>query len=234
VIAVAMSAVYLLDAVTGRILISHPLTLAPDAPVALDPHGRQLAYLDAREQLQTLDLQSGATETVKEVATVPTKLAWSSDKQLLIGGKDGSVLAWQPAIGRTWLIPSPFSRTFQASAWPGQPPQGIVLDLAVSHDSTRLAVLRQDTQSVDLHDLADGRLLTALTPPSSTLSIPARISFGPNDDLVTAWAFHAMTRDKPRYIAVHRLPRNFDEALAAARARLTALNTIWSPAGPPH
>jgi hypothetical protein len=27
---------------------------------------------------------------------------------------------------------------------------------------------------------------------------------------------------------VHRLPRNFDEALTAATARLAAMNSVWS------
>jgi hypothetical protein len=208
------------------------LTLAPDASIALDPRGRTLAYLDAGEHLQALDLGSGTTESVKDLASVPSKLAWSSDQQLLIGGKDGSVVAWQAGLGRSWVIASPFSRNFQASAWPGQPPQGTVLDLALSRDGTRLAVIRQDTPSVDLHDMTNGHLLTKLTAPWSTLSIPAQVSFGPDDDIITAWACHAMTRDKPRYVTVHRLPRNFDEALAAASERLAALNTTWSPAGP--
>ena len=231
-VAVSSTAAYALDAKTGRILASHPLTLAAAAPIALDPRGRTLAYLDEGGQLQTLDLETGAAAPVKEIGSVPTRLAWLDDGRLLIGGSDGSVTAWQSGRGQMWLIASPFSRSFQASAWPGQPPQGVVLDLALSHDGTRLAVIRQDTPNVDLYDLADGRLLTSLTPPWSTLSIPARISFGPDDDLVTAWAFHAMTRDRPRYISVHRLPRNFDEALAAATARQAALSTTWSPAGP--
>lgn len=231
-IAVVGNAVYALDTGSGRILMSYPLALAAGAPIALENGGRQLAYLDSGNRLLVLDLNSGATDTVKDVSSVPTRLAWTNDAQLLIGGKDGSIVAWQTGVGPKWVIPSPFARGFQASAWPGQPAQGVVLDLAVSQDGTRLAVLRQDTPSVDLYDLTDGRLLTRLTPPWSTLSIPAQIAFGPHDDLVTAWTLHAMTRDKPRYVAVHRLPRNFDDALIAARGRLAAMNTIWSPAGP--
>jgi hypothetical protein len=92
--------------------------------------------------------------------------------------------------------------------------------------------MRQDMPTVDVHDLSDGRLLTQLTPPWSTLKVPAHIAFGPDDELITTWAVHAMARAKPRFVTVHKLPRNFDEALAAASARLTALNTTWSPAGP--
>ena len=135
-------------------------------------------------------------------------------------------------IERKWLVPSIFSRAFQATAWPGQPPQGVVLEFALSHDGKRFAVMRQDIPTVDVHDLADGRLLTQLTPPWTTLKVPAHIAFGPEDELVTTWAVHAMARDKPRFVTVHKLPRNFDEALALASARLIALNTTWSPAGP--
>ena len=233
IIAVSGIAVYALESGGGRILKSYPLALAADAPLALDRSGRRLAYLDSRGGVAVMDLETGTVDPIKDVSSAPTRLAWSSDTQLLIGASDGSVVAWQAGAGQKWIIPSPFSRGFQASAWPGQPLQGVVLDLAVSQDKTRVAVLRQDTQTVDLHDLFDGRLLTKLTPPWSTLSIPAQIAFGPNDELVTAWAFHAMTRDKPRYVAVHRLPRDFDAALAAASARLAAMKTIWSPAGPP-
>jgi hypothetical protein len=107
-----------------------------------------------------------------------------------------------------------------------------VLGPALSHDGNRFAVLGQDIAGIDVHDLADGRLLTRLTPPWSTLKIPAQVGFGPNDELVSAWAVHAMARDKPRFVTVHKLPRNFDEALAAASARFVTLNTIWSPEGP--
>jgi hypothetical protein len=39
------------------------------------------------------------------------------------------------------------------------------LQLALSHDGQRLAVIRQDIATVDIHDLADGRRLTQLTVP---------------------------------------------------------------------
>jgi hypothetical protein len=228
---VSGSAAYAVDAGTGRILSSHPLKLANGAAVALDSRGQKLAYLDADNRLQLLDLKTGATQGL-DTPSVPTRLIWPGDGPLLVGGTDGSVVAIRPGAGSMWSIPSPFSRSFKASAWPGQPAQGVVLDLAMSSDGTRLAVVRQDMPNIDLHDSSTGGWLTALTPPSSTLGIPASVSFGPGGDIVTAWAFHAMTRDRPKYVAVHRLPRNFDEALAAAGARLGALKTIWSPSGP--
>ena len=232
IIAVSGIAVYAIDRGSGRILNSHPLTLTAKAPLAIDREKRKLAYLDALDRVQLLDLASGATEVVNDLSSVPTRLAWTNNGQLLIGGRDGSVTARPTDADRAWAIPSPFVRGFQASAWPGQPQQGVVLDLAISQDGMRLAVMRQDIKTIDLHDLTNGHLLTRLTPPSLTLTTPAKVEFGPTDDLITAWAFHPMMRDRPRYIAVHRLPRNLDEALAAASGRLAIMNTIWSPTGP--
>ena len=106
------------------------------------------------------------------------------------------------------------------------------MQLALSHDGQRLAVIRQDIATVDIHDLADGRRLTQLTVPSTTLKIPAQASFATDDAIVTAWAVHPMARDKPRFVTVHQIPHNFEEALSAATARLAALNTLWSAEGP--
>jgi len=152
-----------------------------------------------------------------------TQLAWTDDSStLLIGRADGSVTAWA-AGKRTWLIPSPFEKSFQASAWPGQPPQGVVLALALSHDGQRFAVMRQDMPGIDIHEVASGRLLTQLTPPWSTLKVPSHVAFGPQDEIVSSWAVHAMTRNKPRMVTLHRLPRNFAEALTAAQRQLEVL-----------
>ena len=72
-----------------------------------------------------------------------------------------------------------------------------------------------------------------LTPPWSTLQIPAQTSFAEDDAIVTAWAVHPMAREKPRFVTVHKLPRDFEEALAAANARLQELNAAWKPDGTP-
>jgi hypothetical protein len=232
VIAVAPNAAYVLEAETGRILKSHPLSAVADSPVTADALAKKIAFVDSAGKAAVLDVESGASKRVGDTAAI-TRFAWSNDgKLLLIGGKDGSVAAWNVDAGRKWLVPSIFSRAFEATAWPGQPPQGVVLDIVLSHDGKRFAVMRQDMPTVDVHDLSDGRLLTQLTPPWSTLKVPAHIAFGPDDELITTWAVHAMARAKPRFVTVHKLPRNFDEALAAASARLSALNAIWSPAGP--
>ena len=144
----------------------------------------------------------------------------------MIGDGDGSVHGWDEAGGARTLVASPLSGSFRASAFPGQPAQGAVLQFALSHDGRRFAVIRQDIATVDIHDLTDGRRPTQLTPPWSTLKMPAQVSFATDDSIVTAWAVHPMVRDKPRFVTVHRLPRNFGD-------RLATLNAVWSPDGPP-
>jgi hypothetical protein len=232
-IAVAANAVYLIDTDVGRILTSFPLAVGDGTPVAVDPDGGKVAYLDAGHAVAILDLTSGRSETIATKA-LPTRFAWTKDSSLLlVGGEDGSVLAWDVAgKARRWLVPTPFEKSFQATAWPGQPPQGTVLNIALSHDGRRFALLRQDMPSVELHDMKDGRYLTELTPPWSTLKVPADVSFSADDTILTAWAVHAMARDKPNFVTVHRVPRDFDEALAAVTTRLQALNAKWSAEGP--
>ena len=77
---------------------------------------------------------------------------------------------WDETGGARPLIASPLSGSFRASSWPGQPPQGAVLQLALSHDGRRIAVIRQDLSALDIYDLTDGRQLTHLTPPWSNPS----------------------------------------------------------------
>jgi hypothetical protein len=232
-VAVAAAAAYVLDIDTGRILSSFPTASAQDGPVAIDPLGRKVAYVDAGNRASVLDLTSGATQTTSDAASTATQFAWSKDSSLLlVGGTDGSVLAWDASKGLRWLISSPFAKSFQATAWPGQPPQGVVLQFALSNDGRRFAIIRQDMPTIDIHDLVDGRQLTQLTSPRSTMKVPAKVSFAANDDVLSAWAVIAMTRGKPRFVIAHRLPRNFDEAIAAATARLAALRNVWSPDGP--
>jgi outer membrane protein assembly factor BamB len=234
VVVAASNAAYLLDLASGRIVKSFPLTSAPDSPVAVDAEGGQLAYVDIEKKTFILDLATGEIRTVTDGADAATRLAWTRDATaLLIGQRDGSVLAWRQGK-RAWLVPSPFEKSFRASAWPGQPPQGVVLQIALSHDGRRFAIIRQDMPNIDIHETASGRLLTQLASPSTTLSVPARVAFGPNDEIVSSWAFHAMTRNKPRFVMLHRLPRNFEEALAAAQRRLEALEGRPRGTDPAH
>jgi hypothetical protein len=233
VVAVAETAAFLLDIQSGRILKSFPLAQAPESPVAIDPTGSKLAYVGREKTVMTLDLASGETTAVADRAAVATQLAWTHDAGLLlIGRTDGSVLAWNTAGKPAWLIASPFETSFQASAWPGQPAQGVVLQIAASRDGRRFAVIRQDIPQIDIHEVGTGRLLTRLAAPWSTLKVPAHVTFGPDDEILSAWAVHAMTRAKPRFVSVHRLPRSFAEALAAATVQLEKLNRPWSPEGP--
>ena len=118
--AVVANAAYSLDLDSGRILKSHPVALAPNSPVAAQPSGGKIAYLDSANKPTVLDLESGASEAIADAPAVATQLAWSNDGELLlIGGTDGSVLAWSPGRGRRWLVPTPFAHAFQATAWPG-------------------------------------------------------------------------------------------------------------------
>jgi len=105
------------------------------------------------------------------------------------------------------------------------------LQIALSRDGERFAVLRQDMQTIDIHDLADGRHLTALTPPSNVGRIPVAVSFAENDTVISAWTLHVLTRQTPVYVTAHLLPRNLKEALSAAEVRLAALSNTWSPNG---
>ena len=214
-------------------IASSPIMLTEKGSVAIDPSGAKIAY-ETASKVVVLDVGSGVAQTVAEIGPSAAQLIWSQDgKQVLVGDSDGRVHVWEEASGNRLLIASPVAESFRASAWPGQPPQGAVLQLALSHDGHRVAVIRQDIATVDIHDLGDGRRLTQLTPPWSTLKIPAQVSFAADDAIVTAWGVHPMARDKPRFVTAHQLPRNFEEALAVATARIAALNQMWSAEGPP-
>jgi hypothetical protein len=108
-----------------------------------------------------------------------------------------------------------------------------VLQIEPSRDGHRLAVIRQEIPGIDFYDLASGEYLTSLTPPW-LYGVPASVNFSPAGAIVSAWGIHAMTRETPAFVSVHNLPRSFDEALAAAKARLAAMEAVWTPAGPPQ
>jgi len=235
VLAVGSTAPYAVDPDSGRILTSAPISLSQDGPVAIDPTTEQIAYADAAGNLTVTTIASGATQTIGKTEKETTQLIWSRDgTQLVAGDRDGSIHVWDKAHGYRDFIASPIAGSVRANAFPGQPPQGAVRELAVSHDGHRLAVIRQDMAPVDIYDLADGRLLTALTPPWSTLKVPATVSFASDDAIVTAWAVHPLAIGKPRFVTVHELPRTFAEALAAATARLAALDDVWTAKAPPE
>ena len=73
-------------------------------------------------------------------------------------------------------------------------------------------------------------MLTQLTTPWS-FGVPVRLSLE-GGLLLTSWAVHAMTRDKPTLLSLHTLPGRLDATLSLAQARLRQLETIWTPAGP--
>jgi len=227
------SAAYAIEAGSGRILASAPVSASADLPVAIDPSAQKVAYVDSTGNLSVTTISSGATLTVTKTGNDTAQLIWSRDgRLLLIGDKDGAIHAWDETHGYRDLVASPIAGSVRANAFPGQPPQGAVREMAMSHDGRRLAVIRQDMAPVNIYDLTDGRLLTALTPPWSTLKIPAKVSFATDDAIVTAWALHPLAIAKPRFVTVHQLPRTFEETLEAATARLAALNDVWSAAAP--
>ncbi|MFI5013704.1 MAG: hypothetical protein ACHQAY_15295 [Hyphomicrobiales bacterium] len=233
VIALTDSAVYLLDAASGRIMSSYPLTLQKDAPAAVDATGQELAFLDSEKGVLVMDLRSGATTPVGEGGPTATRFAWvKTTGTLLIGRADGSVLAWEMGKGHRWLVASPFDQSFQASALPNQPPQGVVVQLALSHDERRFAVIRQDIRTIDIHDLGDGRHLTALTPPSAVARVPLDVSFAQNGTVLASWGFGTTTDQIPIYVTAHRLPLGFEAALAAAKARFAELGHVWDGSRP--
>jgi WD40 repeat protein len=226
-------AAYGIDAESGRILSSVPIAMGENSAAAIDSAAARVAYVGKDGKVDVIELASGSTQTVN-LDSAATVLAWTRDgKRLLVGDADGNVSVWDGSGVARLLVTTPLAGSFRANAWPEQPAQGTVVQLALSHDGNRLAVIRQDLPTVDLHDLNDGRRLTQLTAPWTTLKIPAHVSFAADDAIVTAWAVHPMAKDKPRYVTVHQIPRNFDELLAAATDRLMALEAVWSAAGPP-
>ena len=214
-------------------LSSVPIAIADGSATAIDPAAGRAAYVGKDGKLDLIELASGSTQTVN-LDSAATVLAWTRNgNQLLVGDGEGNVYVWDGSGATRLLIPTPLAGSFRANPWPRQPAQGTVLQLAPSHDGNRLAVIRQDLPTVDLHDLSDGRHLTQLTAPWTTLKIPAYVAFAADDAIVTAWAVHPMAKDKPRYVTVHQIPRNFEELLAVATDRLTKLEAVWSAAGPP-
>jgi hypothetical protein len=235
ILALGPAVAYAVDAESGRILASAPITAAADGPVAIDPSGQKIAYIGTGGDVGVVSVASGVIKKLTGLGKATTQLVWSRDgARLLIGDQEGGIYVWDETNGARVLIASPLAGSFRANAWPGQPPQGAVLDLALSHDGRRVAVIRQDMAPVDIYDLASGRYLTELTPPWSTLKVPAQVSFADDDAIVTAWAVHPLARNKPRFVTVHQLPGNFEEALTDATARLAALNALWSEEGPPE
>jgi hypothetical protein len=234
VTAVGGDAVYRLDVRTGRILSSSPAELAKDGPLAIAPSGEELACLDAGRHPALLDIGRGTATPIADELPA-TAFAWSRDsKILLVGHGDGSLAAYEIGKGLRWTIASPLEGTVKGTPLPNQPPQGTVLQIAVAREGGRFAVIRQDVPQIDIHELSDGRTLTALSPPSNIDPVPVTVSFEPGDVIVSSWTLHVMTRQTPLYVMAHLLPKDFDEALATAEARLAVYTKPWSPSGPPQ
>jgi DNA-binding beta-propeller fold protein YncE len=228
-VGVTGEAAYVFDAASGRISASFPIRTIAEGDAVIEPRGRWAAFV-AAEGVQLLNLDSGRIQTVSP-AGAGAKLAFAPDGgRVYVGREDGSISAVDLAGVALWTIGSPIEQSFATSAWPGQPPRGTVLQIAVSRDGRRIAVVRQDVAALDIHDTSKGAHLTQLTPPWSH-GAPAGAAFEGEDVIVTAWAVHAMARDRPRGVTAHALPPTFERALAAAEARLAGL-AVWRPEEP--
>ena len=120
-----------------------------------------------------------------------------------------------------WTVASPVDASFAVAAWPGQKARGAVLALATSRTG-RLAIVRQDVKTVDLHDLATGQHLTQLTSSRINNSVPAAVAFDGAGRVLTTWALVAMALDKPISVTLHAVPLDRAEALSAAKAALAS------------
>ena len=227
IVAATADAVYGLDGRTGRITGSRPLSDAwADGPFGFDPDGRRLAYAGKTGALLT-DVASGRTTALATgPGTVVSALAFAGDR-VLVGLGDGRVLAFDGTGRLAWSVPAPEEMLADSYVFPGQRPQGTVLEIAVGSGGSGgpvvpVAIRRQDILPLDIHDPATGQRLTRLTPPWLA-GVPASVAFGPDGRIATAWALHVVTVGAPNAVALHRLPFGLEEAATAARAALTRM-----------
>lgn len=221
---------YVFNGENGRLEASTPIAVG-DAPYAFDASAGRLAFAGEAGALRVLDLQSGQTATVKERLEPASRITWApGGTHLLVGLRNGGVAALGLDGKLLWSVASPLGQAFsEDKAWPGQPPKGLVKSLTVSPDGERVAIIRQDLPSIDLHEAATGRLLTHVTTPWSW-GVPVRASFGADGRVMGTWAVHPMAQERPTHVSLHVLPFGLDAALAAAKTRLQRLETVWTPA----
>ena len=212
---------YAFDGGSGRILSSHPVGMKADAPVALDPDARQLAFV-GHQGPTFLDLGSGASHALGTPPKFVVKIALAPAAGLVaLALEDGSVLGVKPGGGVRWTIGSPADKTFKGLEGAGLRPRGYPLHIAVSRGG-RLSVVRFDIASVDLHDVATGQLLIRLAGPGLT-EAPAGVLFDAAERTTVLWRENAFMPGRPTKITVHALPFGREDAIAAARAALAAL-----------
>jgi WD40 repeat protein len=91
------TAVYVVDAATGRIVLHINPTLVDTQPLwALSPDGRRLASLSRENTVQVWDAVAGARlNTYQSQGGRVEVMAWSADSQsVATGGRDGTVDVW--------------------------------------------------------------------------------------------------------------------------------------------
>ncbi|MCC7346069.1 MAG: hypothetical protein IT538_01615 [Variibacter sp.] len=223
------SQVYVFRADSGKLDGSVPLG-EKLASFAFDPALRRLVFVGDNRALRTLDIASGTVAALGEGLTPPSMVRWAADgSRLLVGHRNGGVTALSPEGKTLWTIASPLGEAFsEENAWPGQPPKGLVTEIALSSDGAHFGVLRQDWAAADLHEAATGRRLTSLSTPWAW-GVPVRMTLGPAGHVLIAWALHPMAPDKPAHVSLHVLPFGLDAALSAARARLKSLEVVYTP-----
>jgi hypothetical protein len=213
----------------GRQVAAYPLGDADVSIAAFDKDGRNLAYMSG-DNMAIIDLTTGTIRTIESVGSDVATLSFAPDlSTILIGRRNGSISARAMDGTELWTIASPLGDTFtEDNAWPDMPPKGTVLQIAFSPEGKRFAVIRQDLPTLDLYEGGTGRFLTALTPPWP-YGVPASVELPDETRVLSTWAYHAMTRFAPAYVASHTIPGTLPEALELARDRLAALQAVWTP-----
>lgn len=223
IVALTGEAAYVIDGGSGRIKASWPIKIAPGGSATFDPDAR-VAVVSSADGILRLDLATGAVRPLAPALgkALAIHIAMSLERDRIVLALDGGrIVAVDEAGKQVWSLNPAADETFEMNAMPGQKPHGTVMQLAVS-EGGRVAVLRQDMLAIDLHDLQTGQLLTQLTP-TWTAGVPSSVSFDRDDRIATAWALHAILRERPSAVALHALPLTRAGALEAAKAALAAI-----------
>ena len=223
VVALAGDQAYVFDGRTGRIVTSVPFAAKPGSAVGIDPQRRKIVAV-TEAGVVLFDIASGsrtllAPDVIKGAPVVQIASDLSAGR-IVLGLGDGRVTAVEPGGALVWTLTPPADETFEVASLPGHEPRGTIILLAISPGG-RLAIVRQDMPTVDLHEVSSGQFLTQLSAPWMQ-GIAATVAFDREDRVATAWALHAILRTKPTAVAFHALPLSREDALAAVHAALAS------------